>query len=312
MTEEKSYQEMRTEFQERYFNKISPGLKYYEDERKQKRIWAILSFIILMTLGILVICLAIKTSADGHKSDGVFKLGGLLIFLAFLVPHLIKKGFEKEIKQRVMPIVCKCFGKNFVWMQDYDVQYEEYKASNLVPNFNRECFDDIFKGIYKDVPIEIVECNLSYKSGKNETTVFKGAIVKLKMNKNFTGNTVIRPDSTFHAAPNGLKHTELEDVSFERKFDVFTDDEVEARYLITPSFMSRLNGMQRVFRADKVSCAFYEDLIYIALHTNKDLFSICDLNKPVDDGKQFFTMFEEILSIIKLIDHFKLDQKIGL
>ena len=40
--------------------------------------------------------------------------------------------------------------------------------------------------------------------------------------------------------------------------------------------------------------------------------SICSLFKKIDDPKQFFTMFEEILSIIKLIDHFKLNQKIGL
>lgn len=99
---------------------------------------------------------------------------------------------------------------------------------------------------------------------------------------------------------------------FEKKFDVFTDDEVEARYLITPSFMERLNNMKTAFEAYAISCAFYDKYLLVGLSTRKDLFSIGDLKKPVNDGKQFFTMFEEILSIIKLIDHFKLDQKIGL
>ena len=58
--------------------------------------------------------------------------------------------------------------------------------------------------------------------------------------------------------------------------------------------------------------AFYDKYLLVGLHTSKDLFSICSLKEPVNDGKQFFTMFEEILSIIKLIDHFKLNQKIGL
>ena len=99
---------------------------------------------------------------------------------------------------------------------------------------------------------------------------------------------------------------------FKKKFDVFTDDEVEARYLITPSFMERLNNMKTAFSADRVSCAFYDKYLLVGLHTSKDLFSIGSLKEPVNDGKQFFTMFEEILSIIKLIDHFKLNQKIGL
>lgn len=138
-------------------------------------------------------------------------------------------------------------------------------------------------------------------------------MIKLDMNKSFTGNTVIRPDTLKHASPAAnLKHTTLEDVVFEKKFDVFTDDEVEARYLITPSFMERLNNMKTAFSADRVSCAFYDKYLLVGLHTSKDLFSICSLKEPVNDGKQFFTMFEEILSIIKLIDHFKLNQKIGL
>ena len=133
------------------------------------------------------------------------------------------------------------------------------------------------------------------------------------MNKNFTGHTVIKPNSLMHITPSkALRHTELEDIQFEKKFDVFTVDEVEARYLITPSFMERLNEMKVAFTTDKVSCAFYEKYLFVALSTSKDLFSICSLFKKIDDPKQFFTMFEEILSIIKLIDHFKLNQKIGL
>ena len=76
--------------------------------------------------------------------------------------------------------------------------------------------------------------------------------------------------------------------------------------------MERLNAMKVAFKANKISCAFYEKYLLVGLSTKKDLFSICSLFKKIDDPKQFFTMFEEILSIIKLIDHFKLNQKIGL
>lgn len=57
---------------------------------------------------------------------------------------------------------------------------------------------------------------------------------------------------------------------------------------------------------------FYQDSLLIALWSDKDLFAIGSLFKPVDDAKQYFTMYEEIVSIVKLIDYFKLNQKIGL
>ena len=316
--DEKLYQDMRKEFRDRYFHKIAPKLKQHDFERIKRKKIVILFFVIFIFLAIICLFAGIKMTMQGEKNSG-FLLAEIFVILAFCIPWGIKKDFENKIKKKIMPIVCECFGENFQWESDneishtdYKIDCTDYKTSNLVSYFNRESLDDIFIGEYKNIPIEIVECSLSYKSGKSKATVFEGVIVRIKMNKNFLGNTVIRPDTLLHSAPHGLVHTELEDISFEKKYDVFTNDEVEARYLITPSFMSRLNGIQKVFCADKVSCAFYDKYIYVALHTNKDLFSLCDLFKPLDEGRQYFTAFEEILSIIKLIDYFKLDLKIGL
>ena len=307
MTEEKTYSQMRKEFQEAFFKKISPGLSKYESERLRQfgytRAVKIAALIIILVLVFLT------------KQIDI----GLILFIccsAGAVCFGLKKKFENEIKQKIMPYVCKCLG-DLKWKYAQCSFEQLLCKSGIIDRYNRFSYDDSFTGIYKDINYEICETSFYYKTGtgKNSSTrtVFKGVMIKLDMNKSFTGNTVIRPDTLKHASPAAnLKHTTLEDVVFEKKFDVFTDDEVEARYLITPSFMERLNNMKTAFSADRVSCAFYDKYLLVGLHTSKDLFSICSLKEPVNDGKQFFTMFEEILSIIKLIDHFKLNQKIGL
>ena len=48
------------------------------------------------------------------------------------------------------------------------------------------------------------------------------------------------------------------------------------------------------------------------MDVRRDMFKIGSLFKKVNDEKAFMKMYEELESIIKLIDHFKLDQKIGL
>ena len=298
---------MRKEFQEAFFKKISPGLSKYESERLRQfgytRAVKIAALIIILVLVFLT------------KQIDI----GLILFICCIAGAVcfgLKKKFENEIKQKIMPYVCKCLG-DLKWKYAQCSFEQLLCKSGIIDRYNRVSYDDSFTGIYKDINYEICETSFYYKTGtgKNSSTrtVFKGVMIKLDMNKSFTGNTVIRPDTLKHASPAAnLKHTTLEDVVFEKKFDVFTDDEVEARYLITPSFMERLNNMKTAFSADRVSCAFYDKYLLVGLHTSKDLFSICSLKEPVNDGKQFFTMFEEILSIIKLIDHFKLDQKIGL
>ena len=307
MTEEKTYSQMRKEFQEAFFKKISPGLSKYESERLRQfgytRAVKIAALIIILVLVFLT------------KQIDI----GLILFICCIAGAVcfgLKKNFENEIKQKIMPYVCKCLG-DLKWKYAQCSFEQLLCKSGIIDRYNRVSYDDSFTGIYKDINYEICETSFYYKTGtgKNSSTrtVFKGVMIKLDMNKSFTGNTVIRPDTLKHASPAAnLKHTTLEDVVFEKKFDVFTDDEVEARYLITPSFMERLNNMKTAFSADRVSCAFYDKYLLVGLHTSKDLFSICSLKEPVNDGKQFFTMFEEILSIIKLIDHFKLNQKIGL
>lgn len=307
MTEEKTYSQMRKEFQEAFFKKISPGLSKYESERLRQfgytRAVKIAALIIILVLVFLT------------KQIDI----GLILFICCIAGAVcfgLKKKFENEIKQKIMPYVCKCLG-DLKWKYAQCSFEQLLCKSGIIDRYNRVSYDDSFTGIYKDINYEICETSFYYKTGtgKNSSTrtVFKGVMIKLDMNKSFTGNTVIRPDTLKHASPAAnLKHTTLEDVVFEKKFDVFTDDEVEARYLITPSFMERLNNMKTAFSADRVSCAFYDKYLLVGLHTSKDLFSIGSLKEPVNDGKQFFTMFEEILSIIKLIDHFKLNQKIGL
>ena len=311
MQKEKTYQQMRKEFQDKFFNKLSPALQSYDNERKWKLVFASIGAGIFGALGILFAA-SVFYAGSSDAREGALKGSVFMFCIAWGCWYAIKKSFENKIKEKIMPDVCKCFDK-LIWEQGkyYDTQIFGY--SNLIPQFSSYEFDDVFYGKYKDVNFDIVESEFTIGSGKNRRTVFNGVIVKLDMNKNFKGKTVIRPDSIFHTPPSfTLKHTTLEDVVFEKKFDVFTDDEVEARYLITPSFMERLNNMKVAFNAYAVSCAFYEKYLFVGLRTSKDLFSLCSLNKPVNDEKQFFTMFEEILSIIKLIDHFKLNQKIGM
>lgn len=313
MTQDKSYSQMRKEFQELFYKELFPFLEKYEGERKLKLLLASLSFLSLFAISLFLFYVGIFVVDSSDSREGCLKFAFLMFILALGSWCMIKKRFESKIKKEIMFKVCKCFG-NLSWkIFDRCSNNSLIADSDVIPYFSASSYDDCFVGKYEDVNYDIMESTFTAGFGKNKRTVFCGVIIKLDMNKNFVGKTIIRPDKLFHASPSSaLRHTTLEDVTFEKKFDVFTDDEVEARYLITPSFMERLNNIKVAFSADNISCSFYEKYFLLALHTSKDLFSLCSLTKPVNDGKQFFTVFEEILSIIKLIDYFKLNQKIGL
>ncbi len=304
---EMSYAKMRNNFEEKYFNEVVPALEVFEDERKNSFTLALLSAIPLILIGIV-------SSFFVYKYKNGLKLSITLIILGIGAYHVIKKNFENKLKEKVMPTICSCF-ENLIWTKIPPNSMDDgiYKRINLIPDYNTIESDDCFKGSYNDTGYSIEEFHAIRGYGKNRSIVFKGAVVTIKMHKSFSGRTVIASNSLFHHSPSkDLHHTELEDIEFEKRFDVYTDDDVEARYLITPSLMERLNNMKLAFNAETISVAFNNAKIYIALHTGKDLFSIGSLKKQVCDYEQFKTMFEEIYSIVRLIDYFKLDQKTGL
>ena len=49
-----------------------------------------------------------------------------------------------------------------------------------------------------------------------------------------------------------------------------------------------------------------------AISTNKDLFEVGSLFASLDKSRQVNNFFNELTSILNLVDHFKLDQNIGL
>ena len=105
-----------------------------------------------------------------------------------------------------------------------------------------------------------------------------------------------------------LKPVKLESPEWERRFCAYSDNQVEARYMLTTAFMERFLNLTTAFGTDKAKCSFYDDKIMIAISTKKDLFEFGNLFKPVSKDK----FYAELTSILELIDYLKLDTHTGL
>ncbi len=314
------YRKMRSDFYKKFKSNCTPILQSFEAERN--KIKNIITLVVAIVVIFSVIAIGYYIISTGKRSDDtiipiVIILSGMAAIISLYTKH-----FENKIKKQIMPIVCECFG-DLRWVENPIINHVLYEKSGLITEYyNRTKSDDSFEGSFRDVPLNIdeveylqVERRMSSKGGyrEHQKTIFKGIIITLQMNKNFDTHTLVRPNTLMKSVNvAGLKHTTLEDVQFEKQYDVFTNDEVEARYLLTPSFMERLSDIRKIFNTSQISCAFYQNKFIIALDVRRDLFKLGSLYKKTDDTKQFFQMYEEIESIVKLIDHFKLDQKIGL
>jgi hypothetical protein len=65
--------------------------------------------------------------------------------------------------------------------------------------------------------------------------------------------------------PHGLEKVGLEDPRFNQAFVVFGGDQVEAREILTPTFMEQLNALESAYAGAQLRCAFVGSDLLIAL-----------------------------------------------
>ncbi len=144
---------------------------------------------------------------------------------------------------------------------------------------------------------------------------FRGVLVEFEMNKNFEGHTFILEravtSSTIKFDQAKFEEVKLEDAEFCEKYIVYSDNQVEARYVLTTAFIERFKNMKTAFKAKFIRAAFKDGKITIAIDAGRDLFQMASLDKDTDSNT-FTELFDEILSVLELINVLKLNQKIGL
>lgn len=143
----------------------------------------------------------------------------------------------------------------------------------------------------------------------------RGVIIKCKFNKKFRFNTYLTENNFVERLLNRekgyMKRVYLEDTNFDKKYLVFSQDQVEARYLLTTAFMYRFQNIKTAFKALYTRAEFTNGELTIFIRTNKNLFSVANFSKNVT-YEAFSELFEEMYSILHLIDLLKLNQKINL
>ena len=172
--------------------------------------------------------------------------------------------------------------------------------------------DDCFAGKYNNMDISIAEVSASItKSKNNDITVFKGGIVRMPSFKSFKAKTVIKSRLNGKDLFSGdLKEVKLEDPNFSKIYRVFSGDQIEARYLITTSFMKRLLELRQSMKCE-VSVLFENGEVFLLIHNNKNLFELPD-KKNLASFKNYQGPVVDFLNILYTIEAMKLDKNIGM
>lgn len=105
------------------------------------------------------------------------------------------------------------------------------------------------------------------------------------------------------------KRVNLEDIVFSEKWNVYADDQVEARYVLTPALMERMLAVKKLFYGNRLDFSFWDNNLLIAVHTNKDMFETTSLFKSALDYRKVQEVICQLYSVFSVIDVLKLQNE---
>ena len=230
-----------------------------------------------------------------------------------------KKFSRIDPKIQIFPTLFKIFGEKFHYSHDVDINLKDLdKKAKIIPRYDNYSLEDHVIGHFDDLNFEIFEAQLIQNSGsgmqQRSMTVFKGPIISIEMNKNFTSKTVIRSNSLTSKLFSSYERLTLEDPIFEKEFDVYTTDQIEGRYLLTTSFMERLLHLSEFFDS-QIECSFFDNkLLIMANAPQRNLFesSSASIHSPINLAQDLNNIITEMGLIKEIVTILKLDEKTGI
>lgn len=313
----------REGFSAHYQEKIKPltalieesRIESLESYRKRGRI-ACAGFAVLTIIALVLIN---RVSIDAP----------MILFLSFAVGAGIfawaqrpVKSYKTNIKGSVFPKVFEFFGNDFRFYEQSQWHVSSLKEFDILPSHNESKTEDFVSGTHKGVDLQLMEAKLiqvsrDSKGRTRRTTVFKGIFIQLGMNKSFKSKTIVKKDkgaigNWFGKTFSSMENVALEDPVFEKEFQVYSNDQIEARYLLTTSFMERLLSLNKVFGGNNIQCSFYQNRVLIMIASNENRFETSSIYQPATLEHEVTTLLHEMDEIFHIIETLKLDEKTGL
>ncbi len=302
--------------------RILPELDELERDRIQRKQSVIRRGLIGSGVIALMVAMGIWIVLATESSDAfdvVFGLTGLAAFGLGAYAWAPARAYRSGYKNRIMPVLAEFIG-DFRYDDDGTIPMATLQPSGLIPSHDTYHSEDRFTGSYKGVDVEVAEAKLTETqgSGKNRRTVtkFRGLFVLLSVHKKFKGVTQARQDMGLFNALRGkfskYERVHLEDPRFEKLYEVFASDQIEARYLLTTAFMDRVLNLAELYGGGRITFAFYDDKLLLMVPVQRNQFEPANVFEPVIRIAALRRTLREFHTVCSIVDELKMNQKIGL
>lgn len=255
----------------------------------------------LIAGGICLLIGVIVTAAIGFNWIGI----GVSAVIACIVWYSCIAGQSGKLtmyyKQDVIAAIISRLCENAEYQPDSGIPEQRFMGSGLFNTSpDRYRSEDQITGcigktsfICSEIVAEEKRVTTDSKGRRTErwVDIFRGFFFIADFQKDFRAQTVVFRNSWFRLFT-GKQRVKLENPEFEKRFDTFSTDQVEARYLLTPGMMERLLELDRKFPG-KITLSFVNSCVIVAIPDSKDHFETSIWQSQLNNDsirEEFYTL----------------------
>lgn len=252
-------------------------------------------------------------------------LGALFGIIAALIAGLLayywcvsskSQELSAYYKKEVIAKVLQSFCEDAAFIPEQGIDENVFINSKLFISPDRYHTEDLIKGRVGKTVFRCAEVHAEEKktnvNSKGQTRtywvdIFKGFIFIADFHKDFQGQTTVVRNSLLKLNFSGSR-VKLENPEFEKIFDVYSTNQIEARYLLSPSMMEQLVALDRGLNKS-IKISFRNSSILIAIPESKDHFE-ASIWKSISDLNQLKSDFSTIHKLVAIVDNLNLNTRI--
>lgn len=299
-------------------NRFKPILETLEIERKKI---ADNNFnVIIQGLGVVFFCSMIALGAEAP----IFYVLGIAIALImyFTLANIGLEEWLRNYKTEVVSTLIKStLGETSVYEPTNGHKEFEFNASKLFDRTpDRYHSEDLIKGKVGKTFLYFSEVKAEYKTQSSSTDsdgnttirtnwhiLFEGLLLTADFNKHFQKCTIVKESSFWDFFSSG--NITLENTEFMKQFSVYTEDSLEARYILTPSFMERILVLNKKW-GGQLGFSFSGSFLTIAIPSHKNFFELDLSAQPIHVTEYWKRDWHFLLDLISIVEDLDLNTRI--
>jgi hypothetical protein len=241
----------------------------------------------------------------------------------------IISGYVKEFKAGVIRKIVEFIAPDLTYWPKGYVSRVEFNSSRIFDRSpDRMRGDDLVEGKVGLTSIKFSEVHAERRSQTTDrhgrrrnrySTIFKGLFFMADFNKKFYGKTVVLPDTaerllggvgSFLQSVNRSRGEvmRMDNAEFEKHFVVYGDDQIEARYVLSPSLLQRIVGFRKR-TGKRIYLSFVGSDVFVAIPYRKPLFEPRVFSK-ITSFKCVREYFDDLELALGIVDDLNLNTRI--